>query len=238
MPNPRSPVAISGRSIERIRVSPAFTVGSDIEGFRPQALNWVYPKSPGSTTAREDQKATVEQEAWVVNYFNEFITTLSAPDINDPNGYSKYIDPVSWVDHHMLNVLMMNVDALRLSGYLFKDREGPIEYGPVWDFDRSAESADNRDDNPLTLRSHVPDDYGTDFFASCIPECNQVAPDWWAKLFQDAGFWQIYVDRWQMWRDTVLSTESIDAMIDDYAAELSEAMVREIARWRSYVAAR
>ena len=84
---------------------PSFVVGSDIEGFRAQALNWVYPKSPGSETAREDQKATVEQEAWVVNYFNQFINTLASPDINDPNGYSKYIDPVSWVDHHMLNVL-------------------------------------------------------------------------------------------------------------------------------------
>ena len=110
-----------------------------------------------------------------------------------------------------------------------------IEHGPVWDFDRSAESTDNRDDNPLTLRSHVPDDLRNGFLCLVYSGVQTSGTDWWAKLFQDAGFWQIYVDRWQMWRNTVLSTESIDAMIDNYAAELSEAMVREIARWRSYV---
>ena len=60
----------------------------------------------------------------MVNYFNAFANTLKTPNINDPNGYSKYIDPVVWVDHHLLNVYMMNVDALRLSAYFFKDRDG------------------------------------------------------------------------------------------------------------------
>ena len=90
-------------------------------------MNWVYPKSPDSRTARDDQKATTEQQQWVINYFNEFASTLPNPDINDPNGYSKYINPITWVDHHMLNVWMMNVDALRLSAYFYKDRDDRVE---------------------------------------------------------------------------------------------------------------
>ena len=37
-----------------------------------QGMNWVYPKSPSSRTARDDQKATTAQQQWVVNYFNDF----------------------------------------------------------------------------------------------------------------------------------------------------------------------
>ena len=196
--------------------APGFTGGG-------QSMNWVYPKSPNSRTAREDQKATPEQQQWVINYFNEFASTLRNPDINDPDGYSKYINPISWADHHMLNVLMMNVDALRLSAYFYKDRDDRVNYGPVWDFDRSAESTDDRDDDPYVWRSER-GDLGTDFFGNGTQR-------WWGDLFRDPGFWQLYVDRWQMWRRTLLSDENINAVIDRIASELEEAQQRNFAKW-------
>src|SRR5690606_40410005 len=49
---------------------------------------------------------------------------------------------------------------------------------------------------------------------------------WWGDLFEDPGFWQLYVDRWQMWRDTVLSDESVGALVDAFAAELNESQAR------------
>ena len=79
-------------------------------------------------------------------------------------------------------------------------------YGPVWNFERSAESDDGRDDDPYVWRSEVPD-YGTDFFGNGTQR-------WWGDLFKDPGFWQLYVDRWQMWRRTTLSDEHISQVID------------------------
>jgi hypothetical protein len=198
----------------------------DAGGFSAggQAIQWVYPKDPDSRTARDDQKASGEQEQWVIDYFNAFAATLrDNPDINDPEGYSKYINPVTWVDHHMHNVFMMNVDALRLSAYFYKDRNERVNYGPVWDFDRSAESNDDRDDNPFAWRAQT-GDLGTDFFGNGTQR-------WWGDLFQDPGFWQLYVDRWQMWRDTVLSDENVGALVDAFAAELAESAERNAARW-------
>ncbi len=195
---------------------PGFTGGG-------QGLQWVYPKSPGSRTVREDQKATTEQQQWATEYLNEFRATLTNPDINDPNGYSKYIDPVRWVDSHLLNVFMMNVDALRLSAYLFKDRNERIEYGPVWDFDRAAESDDGRDDNPLVWRSEVPD-FGTDFFGNGTQQ-------WWGNLFSDPGFWQLYVDRWNYWRQTTLSDENVSNVIDMLSDDVRESAERNAAKW-------
>ena len=70
----------------------------------------------------KQKKATKAQEDWIKGYIDEFFATLSSPDINDPDGYTKYIDVGAWVDHHLINVLTFNVDALRLSAYFFKDR--------------------------------------------------------------------------------------------------------------------
>ncbi len=191
-----------------------------------QGINWVYPKSPRSRTARDDQKATTEQQAWVIDYFNAFADTLRNPDINDPEGYSKYIDPITWADQHMLNVFMMNVDALRLSAYFYKDRNDRVAYGPPWDFDRSAESTDDRDDNPYVWRAQS-GDRGTDFFGNGTQR-------WWGDLFKDPGFWQVYVDRWQMWRRSTFSDESVSNIIDQLSSELLESQERNFTKWRSW----
>ena len=197
--------------------APAFSAGR-------QSLNWVTPKSPGSRTARPDQKATSTQQQWITDYLNDFADTLSNPDINDPEGYSKYINPISWVDTHLVNVWMMNVDALRLSAYMHKDRDAPMDYGPIWDFDRSAESTDGRDDDPYVWRSEVPD-FGTDFFGNGTQR-------WWGDLFRDPGFWQLYVDRWQMYRNTMLSDDGINETINRLADPLTEAQARNFTKWR------
>ncbi len=184
-----------------------------------QSVNWVEPKSPRGR-ADEDQKATQEQENWITNYINEFRTTIREnPDINDPEGYTKYIDADAWIDHHLVNVLTFNVDALRLSAYFFKDRSKPMEFGPLWDCDRCMESTDGRDDNPLKWF----DGGGTSFFTY----------PWWGDLFNDPGFWQRYIDRWQEFRKDVFSREGIDDLIDELAAEVEESSERNFEQWRS-----
>ncbi len=186
--------------------APGFTAGE-------QAMNWVYPKSPLSTTARPEQMATPEQEAWATAYIDAFNATLEEPDINDPEGYTKYIEVNSWIDQHLINTMMWNVDAFVLSAFFHKDRDGKLAYGPLWDFDRAAGSPDGRDDSPFLWRN---------FFT------NQ---RWFTRLFRDPGFWQLYVDRWQMWRRTVLSDENISMLIDQYADEARESAERNFAKW-------
>ena len=180
---------------------PQFTAGG-------VSLNWVEPKGPGSSAPIED-RATLAQQNWVINYFNAFRDASRNPDINDPEGYSKYIDVGSWIDAHLMYVLGDNVDALNLSTYLYKERGQKVEFGPQWDYDRSMESDDNRDDNPLLWGGSG----GTAFFTS----------NYWAALSRDPGFWQAYVDRWTELRRGEFSDASIDALIDQYADEVREA---------------
>ena len=175
-----------------------------------QTINWVQPES---------NEVSSTQRTWVRNYFNDFNSALRGRNFDDPvDGYAKYIDVDSWIDHHLLNVLAMNVDALRLSAYFYKDRGGKINFGPIWDFDRSMESTDGRDDNPNRWRGGGD---GTDFFNY----------PWWDRLFDDPNFWQQYIDRWHELRRDTFSDDNISAVIDSMASEIESSQARNFQKW-------
>lgn len=177
-----------------------------------QVLFYVDPDEP---------RITNSQEAWLTWCFNSWRTSLSAADFFDPlTGYARWGDPASFVDHHLLNVAAKNVDALRLSAYLYKDRLGRIQAGPLWDFDRSLDSNDGRDNNFNTWRGET-GDLGTDFFRY----------PWYNEMFRDQNFWQRWIDRLEELRRGALSTAHVQATVDAQAAELTEAATRNFQRW-------
>src|SRR5690606_38348268 len=114
------------------------------------------------------------QQNYIATYFNSFYSALTGPNWTNPiTGYAAWIDVDAWVDHHLLNVLSLSSDALRLSAYLYKDREQKIAMGPLWDFDRAlgtSAGGDWRAWNPRSWMSSNPlgdpfgGDYGTDYF--------------------------------------------------------------------------
>jgi hypothetical protein len=168
-----------------------------------------------------------QQSSYLVNYFQTFENTLfneSAANFSSRN-YRSYIDSTSWADHNIFCSFTKNVDALRLSAYFHKDRGGVMAAGPLWDFDRSANSTDTRDDTATTW-------IGTG------DSSNYFTFAWWEKLFADVEFRQIYVDRWQTMRRGPLANASFQALLDGYLAEFKPAdtenpAMRDYARWYS-----
>lgn len=161
------------------------------------------------------------QRTYIRDYLNAFGNALNSPNFTDPlAGYRAFVDVPSWIDHHLLNVLAFNVDALRLSAYFYKQREGKLFFGPIWDFDRSLNSTDGRDANPRVWRAPT-GDRGTDFFNY----------PWWGRMFRDPDFWQAYIDRYQELRTAQFSTNHLFALIDQLVAQVRAAQPREQARW-------
>jgi hypothetical protein len=164
------------------------------------------------------------QELYIKTFMTAMDNSIFAANYADPvNGYARHLDVDAALDHHLLNVLPMNVDALRLSGYMHKDRGGKLIYGPVWDFDRSmfAMNDGGRSDNPLTWRSNS-GDLGTDFFNYT----------WWRRLFGDIEFYQKYIDRYTNLRRGPFSNASVNALIDSLNASITdEAANRDVTRW-------
>ena len=171
----------------------------------------------------------VAQRSYIQSYFNSFNAGLAGANLTNAflaggavntNHYSNYIDVESWARRHVHEVVTFNVDAFRLSGYFFKDRNKRIEYGPAWDYDRTQGSTDGRDMNPRVWSSSG----GTDFFG--------FSP-WWNQLFRAPDFWQAWIDRYQSERlpGGSLNLKNVNARIDEFYNELKDAQPRERTRW-------
>jgi len=200
------------------RVSGGYALSIDRAGdgtfstSRGRSLNYVYPKGEDITRKQTD---------WIKGYFNRFESALYGNDFTNPQtGYARYIDVDSFVDHHLLNLLPLNVDAFRLSGYMFKKRGGKLELGPIWDFDRALNSTDSRDDRADSWSGNG----GTNFLTY----------GWFAQLFQDPHFWMKFIDRWFDLRSSVFSQENLYATIDSMVEEIGEAQPRNTQRWSQF----
>lgn len=181
-----------------------------------QSIRYVYPKEVAIERPERDP-----QQQYIQRFFQDFSRALSRTTLADgESGYAGLLDVDAAIDHHLLNVVAFNVDALRLSGYFHKPRGGKLTFGPIWDFDRALGSTDGRDNNPLVWRS-ASGDRGTDFFNY----------PWWNNLFRDLDFWQRYIDRYQELRASFFSDSATHAVMDSMAAELAEAQVRNLERW-------
>lgn len=187
----------------------------------------VYPKEGDITLA---------QTKWLKNYLNEFDAAVNAPNwIHPSNGkhFTEYIKVDSWLKHHWVNTLCMNVDGFRYSGYYYKDRLGKLGAGPVWDFDRSMDSADRRDNDPQSWDGAL--DSSKTWDDPRFP--------WWGEALQNPDFKQQHTDLWQTQRDGgAFSWDHLESVINEFNRQLntrvtnsggilSTAQERNFAKW-------
>ncbi|MFZ2147039.1 MAG: CotH kinase family protein, partial [Sedimentisphaerales bacterium] len=162
---------------------------------------------------------TQAQMDWIKSYINEFESVLYGPNFADPiNGYAAYIDVDSFIDHHILVELTKNIDGFRLSTYMFKDRDGKLNMGPVWDYNLSLGNANYLD-------GWIP----TGWYYDLLSDGDY---PWWRRLFQDPKFRLRYADRWFGLRKSLFSTGSLLKDIDDASSLLDEAQVRNFDCWK------
>ena len=183
------PEVTGGYILKHDRLDPGDTgFSTAIENHK---LLYVEPKEDEITTA---------QAQWLSGYLNEFETVLHSANFADPEtGYAAYIDVMSFIDQHILNEWMKNIDGFKLSQFFYLDREGKLTAGPLWDMNLSLGNANYRG-GALTygwyyetlLRSDVPQGAPVDS-----------AYKWYPRLFEDPNFQQLYIDRWAELRETV-----------------------------------
>ncbi len=174
-----------------------------------QHLIYVEPKGTELTQLQKD---------WIKGYLDQFESVLYGPNFTDPvDGYAKYIDPDSFVDHHIIVELTKNIDGFRLSTYMYKDRGGRLNMGPVWDYNLSLGNADY-------LQGWLSEGW-------YYSQLNNTDYPWWRRLFEDPEFRLRYADRWFGHRRELLSTARLRQDIDDTALLLNEAQVRNFNRW-------
>ena len=83
-----------------------------------QSIRYVYPKEVAIERPERDP-----QQQYIQRFFQDFSRALSRTTLADgDSGYAGLLDVDAAIDHHLLNVVAFNVDALRLSGYFHKSR--------------------------------------------------------------------------------------------------------------------
>ncbi len=201
----REPTISGGYVFKKDRLDPG-DGGFSVGGLG--RLGWVEPK---------EREVSGRQRAWLVAHMNEANAAISAGDgVNPTTGkhFTDYIDQSSWLRHHWLNTLAMNVDGFRLSGYYYKHRSdtngGKIGAGPIWDFDRTMGSTDGRDDNPSQW------DGGGDS-SRTWSDSRYI---WWGQVLANPDFRQAHTDLWQELRENVFSTSNIESVINDFARQV------------------
>lgn len=170
----------------------------------------------------KDEDLAPAQRDYIRNYVQDMEDALFADRASGwaTRTYLDYIDRDSWVDHHLLNTLVGNLDAFDRSAYFTKNRGGKLEAGPVWDFDRALGSTDARNDRP------------DDWLGDEVITRSVWSRGWWELLTRDPEFMQDWVDRWQSLRQSEFSNSNLTTLIDSHAAAIgAAAAAREVARW-------
>jgi hypothetical protein len=160
-----------------------------------------------------------QQKAWLTQYLQQFNDVLHSSGYADPQtGYRAFIDVTSWIDMIILNELSRNMDAYLRSSYFYKDRDGLIEAGPLWDFDLT-----------FAVGGYFGNDQvsGWQYQQTRSPQAN----DWVQRLMTDPAFVQQLKTRWQTLRQSLLSDSALNARIDALTAPLAAGAARNFQRW-------
>ena len=166
-----------------------------------------------------------EQKDYINNYITDFELLIASEAYNDPDaGYYDQVNLESFIDVSLMSEISKNVDAYRLSAFMYKDKDsedGRLTMGPIWDYNLAFGNADYYEGwDPAGWQVDV--ELGEDYFK---------IPFWWYRIWDDETFRNAFNQRWQELRQTVFSEEYIMNMIDSTIAVIDEAQVRNFQRW-------
>ena len=194
------------------------TTGGDPVAWTMQSYN-------GSTDyIHEDpdqSEITSQQNSYIQSQFNNLQKTATAQNTSVINGFPSIIDIPSFIDFILLSELTSNADSYQFSTYFHKDRNGKLRAGPIWDYD-------------LT--------YGNDLFHWGFDRSHtdvwqfsteNSGSKFWKDLYTNTTFRCYLTKRWKELNNTgePLNYTEITQNIDEFISLISEAKVRENARW-------
>lgn len=183
------------------------TYGKNTDEYRSNIIN-IYPKT----------KITKGQIKYINSYFSTFERVLYSSNFKSPTeGYAKYINVNSFVNYYIINEFFDNVDAGRYSTYYYKDYNGKLNAGPIWDFNVSLGN------NYINGTYYYP--YG--FYMQTKSVFN--------RILMNKSFDEKVIARYKELRKTYLSDSYLDNLIDNEVNYLGPAVGRNFKRWPIYL---
>jgi hypothetical protein len=160
----------------------------------------------------DPEPAATEQANFITSYVQQFHDSLHTTPLGD---YASAIDLPSFVDYFIVNELSRSLDEFTRSAYFFKDREGKLTAGPLWDYN-------------FALDCGRPASMATEGWQYPL---RPGASDWFPKLMTDPAFVAAVGARWKTLRQGLLSEVAIEQRVAALTAPLARAAARDLARW-------
>ena len=147
---------------------------------------------------------------------------LYTENFKTTGNYHEFLNDSTFIDFQIINEMAKNVDGYRLSSFLYKDKNGLMNCGPIWDFNLGY-------GNAYYYEGWFPQGFqyqanlGTDYWQN---------PFWWNKLMKDPAYVTKLKNRWTTLRTKELSSQRITSVIDSLTNLLSESKDRNYQRWQ------
>lgn len=171
----------------------------------------------------QDHDITTQQRNWIQGYLGDLERALFGANFRNPDsGYEAYLEPESFIDHHLITETFKEMDGYRASTFMYKDRGGRLIMGPVWDYNLSLGNYTTTEG----WNGHDP----TGWYYTHVPE-SWYLNGWYNRLFQDPDFAERYQERWWELRRGPFATEHFLHIIQEYTDKLGEAKERNFERW-------
>lgn len=169
-------------------------------------------------TLKSPDFGVAAQNGYIKNYVQDMENALFSDAFTSPaTGYAKYMNPETAIRWFWVNELMKNIDAkFNSSIYLYKDRGGILNFGPVWDFDVAG---------------------GNNFQAGTDKPEGWYVKDglWFAQLFKDPAFADKAIALWKTEREKM---NGLLLTVDNEATLLKYSQSQNFKTWdllNSYV---
>jgi len=190
------------------------------------ARGWVGIKEPeneydinGKNTG---EGITGDQVSYINNYLDKTDAALFGSNFKDAgSGWRKYIDWESAVDYYIAMELMKPVDGnMWASVYMYKDPGGKLQFGPMWDFDLAAGSA-NRGGNVVSSS-------GWYLKNPLAISARQSTKTWFNRLNEDPWFRGRVRNRWN---DVHSKLKGSDSYLSTQSNKLSDSARENFKKW-------
>jgi hypothetical protein len=176
----------------------------------------LFPISGVTFDLHDPDPAEPAQLTYIENYLQLASDALYSGKFTDPDtGYAQYLNTTTFIDWYLVEELFKNNDAIDYSScYIYKDMNGKLNMGPLWDFDIAAGNVNyNGNDSPTGwwLRSN-----------------SAPFPQWTERLFEDPAFAAAVAARWNQLKPQF---QTLPAWINQNAAALQQSQENNFQRW-------
>lgn len=169
----------------------------------------------------KDDQITSLQQDYIQEYMNNFESAMWGNNYEEV--YQDYVDESSFVDYFLVTEVGKQVDAFKLSFYIYKDKNsngGKLNFGPLWDFNLGYGNFDF---------GYSPDPQGWSYE---FPDEGSWHPFWAKRLAESPNIQNLSDCRWKELREGPFQTDSLMQFIDDKVALMGPAVDRNFDRWQ------